>query len=176
MPLMIYMLNVCHKITLFVNLSLVRNHSDQCWPTPINRFRCVATPRLCHFHIKAHRAYYSCSRYRWNALQDDIIYNFVGIKMAENCDVELGEFSRKPSTATSTSHGLTAVGGVGLPLVNNSVCSTLSGLDEETMTATLVPVYRCASFYLHQHNIIIFEVSNSYMRVSLLDLKQISVL
>ena len=52
--------------------------------------------------------------------------------MAEKCDVELGKISHKPSTPTSTSHGLTAVGGVGLPSVSTA-CSTLSGLDEETI-------------------------------------------
>ena len=28
----------------------VRNRSDRCWSTPVNRFRCVATPKLGPFH------------------------------------------------------------------------------------------------------------------------------
>ena len=46
----------------------VRNRSDRCWSTPVNRFRCVATPNLGPFHWQGPSGLLHCgSRYRGNA-------------------------------------------------------------------------------------------------------------
>ena len=46
----------------------VRNRSDRCWSTPVNRFRCVATPKLGPFHWQGPSGLLHCgSRYRGNA-------------------------------------------------------------------------------------------------------------
>ena len=46
----------------------VRNHSDRCWSSPVNRFRCVATPKLGPFHWQGPSGLLHCSsRYRGNA-------------------------------------------------------------------------------------------------------------
>ena len=45
----------------------VRNRSDRCWSTPVNRFRCVATPKLSPCHRQGPSG---CSRYRGNAWLD----------------------------------------------------------------------------------------------------------
>ena len=48
--------------------SRVRNRSDRCWSTPVNRFRCVATPNLGPFHWQGPSGLLHCgSRYRGNA-------------------------------------------------------------------------------------------------------------
>ena len=58
MPSRMYMLGVCRTSdplckcyeTWHGGSCRVRNRSDRCWSTPVNRFRCVATPKLspCH--------------------------------------------------------------------------------------------------------------------------------
>ena len=46
----------------------VRNHSDRFWSTPVNRFRCVATPKLSPCHRQGPSGLLHCgSRYRGNA-------------------------------------------------------------------------------------------------------------
>ena len=46
----------------------VRNRSDRFWSTPVNRFRCVATPKLGPFHRQGPSGLLHCgSRYRGNA-------------------------------------------------------------------------------------------------------------
>ena len=48
--------------------SRVHNCSDRCWSAPVNRFRCVVTPKLGPFHWQGPLGLlHCCSRYRGNA-------------------------------------------------------------------------------------------------------------
>ena len=76
MPSRLYMLGICRTSdplckcyeTWHGGSCRVRNRSDRCWSTPVNRFRCVATPKLGPFHWQGPSGLLHCgSRYRGNA-------------------------------------------------------------------------------------------------------------